>query len=210
MVGMTQLRSFDIAGQITGPIPTFLQYLTHLHHMKLYQNRISGTLPEFISQLTHLQELAVVPVKGFPGLSGTIPWSYSALKLRILVLDGNSLSGELPLWTIKADFYRIRGNHFTGPCPHPPVQNFGIHVYVSCPGPLREVGRGGDSPTTNDHHNHPHDNNHNISNSKWTWKSWMEQMTIPYFVDIVVSVSVVVAFFVYRWRKQSCISDLKK
>eukprot|EP00759_Apiculatamorpha_spiralis_P027190 PhF_6_TR30139/c3_g1_i2/m.44093 len=115
---LTEIVTFDIAGGLTGTIPSFIRGWSKLQHLKFYENNLSGTLPEWLPELKDLVELAVVPSRWIPrgkrrGLTGTIPSSYRSLaerSLKIIVLDDNSLEGTIPDWVFKVPFYRFRGN----------------------------------------------------------------------------------------------------
>jgi hypothetical protein len=117
MGNLTLLTTLDISSNLVGTIPDVVRYWTNLQRLKLYQNQITGTLPEWLGELKNLKELAVVPIKPCPGLSGTIPKSLSYIKLETLVLDDNSLTGDIPLFVKDVRVVQIRRNHFDGPCP---------------------------------------------------------------------------------------------
>ena len=95
-----QLASLDLCrNDLTGVLPSGLNFLTNLTHVSLCQNGFTGFLPSAWSLLTNLQVLNVCENR----LSGGVPSEWSVLLsngMMYLSLCSNTLYGSLTdtLW----------------------------------------------------------------------------------------------------------------
>eukprot|EP00565_Helicotheca_tamesis_P004951 CAMPEP_0185741752 /NCGR_PEP_ID=MMETSP1171-20130828/38748_1 /TAXON_ID=374046 /ORGANISM="Helicotheca tamensis, Strain CCMP826" /LENGTH=627 /DNA_ID=CAMNT_0028413737 /DNA_START=41 /DNA_END=1924 /DNA_ORIENTATION=+ len=117
------LRHLDLSqNQLTGYFTEAMGDLKELNYLFLASNSFNeGPVPNFIRDLTNLVDLSLKKTN----LSGAIPdWIGTDLKrLRLLDLDGNKLSGEIPetLTQLKVlTFLLLNRNQLTGQVP----QNF--------------------------------------------------------------------------------------
>ncbi|KAK9074429.1 hypothetical protein SSX86_007027 [Deinandra increscens subsp. villosa] len=82
----------------------------------LIAQNVSTTLPSEFAKLPYLQNVEL----GLNYLSGTIPSEWATMRLRVLSLEGNRLSGAFPtvltkITTLK--YLSIEGNRFSGHIP---------------------------------------------------------------------------------------------
>jgi hypothetical protein len=143
---LSELQVLDISSNLVGPVPRGIKGLTRLERLKLYENDLVGSLPSWLGELRSLKEIGIVPVRGAPGLVGTIPESFSTLPLEVLVLDSNQLTGDIPLWVKNIPYIHLRENKFTGPCPLPSNIRYDA-VGVNCPDSKQPSVRGNDRQT---------------------------------------------------------------
>ncbi|EYU40966.1 hypothetical protein MIMGU_mgv1a019063mg, partial [Erythranthe guttata] len=82
-----------IDNNLSGPIPSEIQFSEKLRYLGLAKNKISGVIPRFIGNLTSLRTLYL----RFCDLEGEIPESISQLtRLSNLNLGDNNLTGTIP------------------------------------------------------------------------------------------------------------------
>ncbi|MCY3698861.1 MAG: Ig-like domain-containing protein [Gemmatimonadetes bacterium] len=81
---------------LSGEVPTEIQYFPHLRVLRLDYNRLEGEIPAEIGQLTELRRM---DIDGNPFRGGIPPEIGNLTKLQVLWLgggDGNQLSGPIP------------------------------------------------------------------------------------------------------------------
>ncbi|KAL9229485.1 hypothetical protein vseg_004947 [Gypsophila vaccaria] len=103
-------------GMVTGPIPNNLGRLTNLRVLFLTHNRLTGPIPPSISELTQLHTIDL----SFNHLTGPIPPALFThlTQLKVLVLSGNNLSGELSSSSLSLIHLDLKYNNLVGPLPH--------------------------------------------------------------------------------------------
>ena len=87
---LTNLQILQLADmQLSGTIPTWLGSLTNLRWLTLNTNQLAGTIP---GELGNLNNLELLTLNNNPGLSGSLPSSFTNLaSLRQLYLEGTGL-----------------------------------------------------------------------------------------------------------------------
>ncbi|MDJ0754369.1 MAG: hypothetical protein QNJ45_12680 [Ardenticatenaceae bacterium] len=105
------------SNNLSGPIPTEINQLTHLVALNLGGNQLIGTIPPEIGQLVLLENLDL----GFNQLTGTIPSQIGDLtRTTKLDLSWNDLSGEIPTSLgnlTDMQIFELADNDFTGEFP---------------------------------------------------------------------------------------------
>jgi hypothetical protein len=91
------LKTIDLSSNnLTGEIPTEIEYLSGLVSLNLSRNNLSG---EIISNIGHLKLLDVLDLSR-NHLSGTIPSSLAHIdRLSVLDLSNNQFYGQIPIGT---------------------------------------------------------------------------------------------------------------
>jgi Leucine-rich repeat (LRR) protein len=104
---LTELYAFDNA--MTGSIPSEIGLLGICQILGLGHNAFTGSLPTEINEMVNIRDLSIHHATGDKagvGLSGPVPTFGDMPFLKLLFLDGNSLSGTIP-----SDF--LRHNKYT-------------------------------------------------------------------------------------------------
>ena len=115
---LTHLTSLQLAHcQLQGSLPDDIHRLSMLHELNVYQNELVGTLPEGMSRLTHLRHLTLSfnqfhgPLPSYlddfgllqelwaeyNDFTGSVPPLSKQPLIHKVYLNGNSLSGDLPV-----------------------------------------------------------------------------------------------------------------
>ncbi|GAB2294110.1 hypothetical protein Dimus_028329 [Dionaea muscipula] len=114
----SQITSLDLSFQnLSGSIPTEIQYLKQLNHLNLSGNAFQGPLPSSIFELTELRTLDI----SHNFFNSTFPVGISNLKfLRLLNCYSNSFSGPLPTELPRLqylEYLNLGGSYFEGSIP---------------------------------------------------------------------------------------------
>ncbi|XP_057457765.1 probable leucine-rich repeat receptor-like serine/threonine-protein kinase At3g14840 [Lotus japonicus] len=104
---LTVLTITDLNGS-DSPFPQ-LDKMSMLSNLILRSCNIIGAVPEYLGNLTNLHVIDLSHNK----LTGQIPMSFDGLKIYLLVLSGNHMTGSLPEWISKPDFVDLSFNNFT-------------------------------------------------------------------------------------------------
>ncbi|KAM7462034.1 hypothetical protein LguiA_030155 [Lonicera macranthoides] len=102
--------------KLSGPIPEELGNLESITDLELSQNRLSGSIPTSLGKLNNLKILFLRE----NNLSGPIPRELGNLKLEVLEIDTNQLSGSLPNQIChggKLEKFTVNDNQLTGHIP---------------------------------------------------------------------------------------------
>jgi len=96
---MSSLIEFYLYGNsLTGTIPTEIGQLQKLNLITLAENQLKGTIPNEVNNLLNIQTFSIHNnLVGAGSLSGTVPSFSNAPFIDTLLLDGNSLTGTIPL-----------------------------------------------------------------------------------------------------------------
>ncbi|GLU00031.1 hypothetical protein SLE2022_174260 [Rubroshorea leprosula] len=103
--------------QLSGSIPNSIGQLSKLENIVLFGNQLSGSIPDSIKQLSKLESIDLSENQ----LSGSIPSSIGQLsKLKIIALSSNQLSGSIPNsigQLSKLESIDLHGNQLSGRIP---------------------------------------------------------------------------------------------
>lgn len=112
--------------EFKGNIPTEFGFLTELTKIDMRNNKLTNVIPSDLGKLTNLEELVLShnyndKQSSIGGFSGEIPKDFGNLeKLRILLLEKNSMVGTLPPELgnlISLERFEFYDNSFTGTLP---------------------------------------------------------------------------------------------
>lgn len=118
--GMESIEELVLSGNwLTGNLPE-LQNWDNIRILMLDQNIFTGDIPKWIKDVTSLEEMHLQwnAFEDSPGFTGVIPNMASLVGLRILNLQGNDFSGEIPInLPLSLTELRLNDNELVGEIP---------------------------------------------------------------------------------------------
>lgn len=117
---------------LVGTIPTEMERLTNLNHLRLSNNKLTGTIPTVLGNLP----LTTIML-GDNSLTGEIPTELGMIEtLSFITLENNLLTGVIPpvLFNSRSlEIIYLGGNHLVGSIPSEigELENVSMCKYIS-------------------------------------------------------------------------------